>query len=218
MKSSYFWKWFCRHREQIGQLTPDYEVMKPLMSELQYNVRSYHHALRCHVLIRYPTEERCSLVISANGDTDYFDAAEMLVNEAPEIAGWDILHLYPPLYPEFGLETELEEVGLNPSQVYLGCASEEKADKQVILHMYVDYEWKLTKEINRLVEKMVFNCAGEALFGQTIARICVHRLADSPPEILEEILPVETMEGYLETYRPRLEVGEDGTLREGSHW
>lgn len=214
MKSAYFWNWFLRHHAELGQTPPDYHLLKPLMADLQEEVQDYNSGLRCHLLLCYGKCGDHALVITANADPRYFDAAEELVNEAPNLPHWKVMALFPAFHAEFGLEKQFDEFNLSPSDFYIDAFYfETTPDERCVLQLYLNYDEAVTPALEDFVHKVAINCVGEELYGLTVGKLVVQRIRDFKPDE-QHVLSLDMLGEYLEVYRPRLEIGQDGGLQD----
>lgn len=86
-KISEFWTWFKENEKSYTFL---HSVEENLKEELldKFMKQLHRYCDKLYFEIGGYTDEGQELIITAEGDTSYFDEVEDLVNSAPEINGW----------------------------------------------------------------------------------------------------------------------------------
>ncbi len=115
-KEKLFWNWFevNSHKytalAQITDLDKKEELLNTLLEEL------HKYCPKLYFQIGGGPNEDHELIVTAEGDKDYFDAAESLVSSAPDINGWQIFALKPPMGVNF--VTIYEDITLDPAEAW----------------------------------------------------------------------------------------------------
>lgn len=104
-----FWHWFCSARPRLLGLRR--RTDEALLDELQAQLQDYSEGLWFEVG-GHP-DGPMELIISAEGNPDFFDDVERLVACAPEVPGWQFIAFKPA--QGFGFRTEYEGVVIDPA-------------------------------------------------------------------------------------------------------
>ncbi len=107
-----FWNWFSTAHPRLERFTVARDDV--LLDELQAALQSYSPGLWFE-MGGHP-DGPMELVISAEGDPDYFEDVRRLVAAAPETPGWQFVAFKPPQGFEF--RTEYEGVVVDPAECW----------------------------------------------------------------------------------------------------
>jgi hypothetical protein len=106
-----FWQWFVGHEAEFNSLSkPDQSFWDVALDEL----KKVDKRLRFE-LSNADVSPR-EYIVTAEGYVDAFPAAEMLVDHAPEIGGWEFLALKPPM--GFTFTTRYEGIFFDPAAMW----------------------------------------------------------------------------------------------------
>jgi len=105
-----FWTWFSVAVPRLQRFKHGRD--EALLDELQDHLQSYSSGLWFE--IGGHPDGPMELVISAEGDTDYFDDVKALVASAPSIDGWTFVAFKPA--QGFGFTTEYEGITVDPAK------------------------------------------------------------------------------------------------------
>jgi len=90
-----FWDWFKQHNKSYSFLNQvDPEVKENLLNDFSEELHKYCDNL--YFEIGGDPEECQELIITAEGNKEYFNQVEQLVNTAPRIDNWTIKAFIPP--------------------------------------------------------------------------------------------------------------------------
>lgn len=141
------------------------------------------------------------LVVSANGETRYFQKAKELVALAPEIPNWQIYALLPPLPKEISIRFELNVGLLYPNDMWFVMmeAPDEPSflGVHIALKLFDQFTEDNLDELQQIVMQMVANIIGEESWGMDIQHL---QLGPLPPDPMEE--------GFLPLYDLPEEIAE----------
>lgn len=138
-----FWDWFQVNEAKyffLNQINDDDEK-EQLLDELLSHLHEYCDQLFFEIG-GYPDQKQ-DLIITAEGDTDFFSAVEMLVKEAPSLEYWNVL-AFKPAREDYIIEYEGIEV--NPGQMYFIPLSNDKEPKKIGVRVYIDNYSKAQKK------------------------------------------------------------------------
>ena len=154
----HFWEWFSAHHSnylQIGER--DEEEADELLNELLQHLHRYCDQL--YFKIGGLDPETNEFIITAEGNPEFFNMAEDLVQMAPKIKGWKFIALSPP-------DEELEEIiyydglELKPENIwFIPLDNKEEPHKFGIRICLEEYnaaeDEKFFYALNYLLEKML---------------------------------------------------------------
>lgn len=96
LKIKEFWEWFSKNSIKYSFTnTVDEETKEKMLDELQEQLHKYNEHLYFEI---GNTENECTeLIITAEGNTDYFGDVEDLVEGAPDIPNWKVIAFKPAM-------------------------------------------------------------------------------------------------------------------------
>lgn len=133
-KEQDFWNWFKANNSKYYYLNQiqDVEVKERLLDNFLETLHRYCDKLFFEIggIANEPQE----LIISAGGNTDYFQKAEELVSKAPKISEWQIMALKPPQGVNF--ITEYKDIRLDPIRMWFFPLDNESDPRVLGLKVY----------------------------------------------------------------------------------
>lgn len=194
--ASQFWEWFMQHESQFRALPerPTNE-MDWLMADLVTQIKAYHRYLAAYVLCDQSGDGKPQLVISAEGRTQYFEAADQLLSEAPDMPHWEIIRLNPLGAVDLHIRTHLQAIGIDPQELYF-MLPDEPEDQLINLHVCTSLQGPPTRSMQKLIRLHVINLLGERLFGNEIGGVVLHNDADMTEPELDELFPLDMLLEY----------------------
>ena len=111
---THFWQWFAENNVRLLEIyqsvaTEKEEVLDEILAEL------HKYCNEIYFEISDTNNETLDLVITAEGDPEYFQAVEELVEVAPEFPGWRVVAFRQPAEDEF--VTVFEGREFDPEQI-----------------------------------------------------------------------------------------------------
>jgi hypothetical protein len=157
-KEKKFWDWFKKNEAKFFFLNQidDKDEKESILDEFLENLHSYCDNLYFEIGGR-PNEKQ-DLIITAEGDTDFFNKVETLVNQAPELEHWNII-AFKPVMEDF--ITEYNGIKLDPKSMYFIPLGNE-ASQKIGLRIYVDnYNSSNEKDFLYIAYLVLDNILGE---------------------------------------------------------
>ena len=157
-KEKKFWDWFKKNEAKFFFLNQidDKDEKESILDEFLENLHSYCDSLYFEIGGR-PNEKQ-DLIITAEGDTDFFNKVETLVNQAPELEHWNII-AFKPVMEDF--ITEYNGIKLDPKSMYFIPLGNE-ASQKIGLRIYVDnYNSSNEKDFLYIAYLVLDNILGE---------------------------------------------------------
>lgn len=111
-KAFKFWNWFVENNQQFLELEESNQ------EKLLDDIIQQLHQVDPNLYLEIGEEEDglYDLIITAEGDTEYFETVESLVNLAPEIEGWSILAFKPRM--GFDMAIRYKDIELDSSDMW----------------------------------------------------------------------------------------------------
>ncbi|MCF6405122.1 hypothetical protein L3C95_19625 [Chitinophaga filiformis] len=176
-----FWRWFEEKSEDFRFFREmDPEECEELFGELTERLHLYCTSLFFEM--RSDVNNEGELIITAEGDEDFFDDAEFLVSKAPTIDHWTFTALIPAEEDNEGIE--YEDLDLSPSEMWFTAIEDEKhPDKLNLVIHFKDYELiKQSEHLDTAIFLLLQSVLGEKMFAQYINVYAITELPGDPEE------------------------------------
>ncbi|SHN40425.1 hypothetical protein [Chitinophaga sp. CF418] len=176
-----FWRWF----EEKGDDFRFFREMDPEECEEIFGELTERLHLYCTSLfyeMRINTNNEGELIITAEGDEEFFDDAEFLVSKAPAIDRWTFTALIPAEEDNEGIE--YEDLDLSPSEMWFTTIEDEDQPQKVnlVIH-FKDYELvKRSEHLETAIFLLLQSILGEKMFAQYINVYTMTELPGDPVE------------------------------------
>lgn len=160
LKEKKFWEWFKNHQHEFLHLDDlDEQQKEALLNQLLNQLHEYCSGLYYQIGGK-PSKERREFVITAEGNTDYFDDVEKLLSFAPEIDSWQLIAFKQPMGTDF--ITEYEGLILNPKKMWFLPLNNEKKPQMIGVRVCVDnYIPDILDKIKNAVYQVLDGILGE---------------------------------------------------------
>ena len=198
-----FWEWFSTHHAAYLQIDDkEDDEVDYLLNELLQHLHQYCDKL--YFKIGGPDPAIKEFIITAEGNPEFFEKAEDLVQMAPKLKGWKIIALSPP-------DEELEEtinydgIELHTENIwFIPLDSKEEPHKfgiKVCLENYDEAEdEKFFYAVNYLLEKLL----GEKDNALIIQYMEVAKLPEAPED--GELFNLEDLPSYIDFWKTQVEL------------
>lgn len=190
-----FWNWFSANAAAYLFLREVDEAMKTgLLEDLKRHLHQYCERLGFEIGGDLNADQE--LIITAEGNADYFEFAEALIAEAPEIPRWTFHALIPPRGIEF--EINIEDVTLRAGNMWFQPMGHPGFPEVTGIRVcFPDYEAvKDTEWILPAINKMVEYILGEKVYARNMHYIDLGELPEAPAEF--GMIPLSNLEKYIQ--------------------
>jgi hypothetical protein len=189
-----FWKWFEENNTKYLFLNDvEEDVKKQLLEDLLTKLQNFSDKL-FYEIGHHPDNAEQELVITANGDLNYFDKVEELVNAAPEIKDWKIIAFKPAI----GFEFSIDYNGLNfdPAKTWFQPLELEERPLDLGLRVcYPDYNSEKEEDFISGTFLMLDAGLGEKTTALDIKYLEVDKTPVDPEQ--EGMLPLKELGDYI---------------------
>lgn len=186
-KGNAFWKWFEKNRfgfEFLSDVDSSErnKIFKQCSTEMDKFCKGLSPIFRPDISGR----GKFSIVVSANGDPQYFQKAKELAALAPELPNWAVEGLIPPIPKKIQIRFTVSGIVLDPEQI--GVALADIKDYPNYLAVVVglkefDAEQpELMQDVRSTITKLISNICGEEMVAYHIQYLEIRSLTDNPPE------------------------------------
>ncbi|SDF52504.1 hypothetical protein [Chitinophaga filiformis] len=189
-----FWRWFEEKSDDFRffrEMEP--EECEEIFEELTERLHLYCTSLFFEMRIN--TINEGELIITAEGNEEFFDDAEFLVSKAPEIDHWTFTALIPADEEHEGIE--YEDLDLTPSEMWFTAIEDEDMPEKLnlVIH-YRDYEFvKQSEHLDTAMFLLLQSVLGEKAFAQYIN---IYTMTELPGDPEEDGYPaLETLPEYI---------------------
>jgi hypothetical protein len=195
--TSQFWNWFKDNNKAYTFLNSvDEEAKEKLLNDFLEQLHKYCDNIYFEIG-GYPDEDQ-ELIITAEGDKNYFDQVEELVNAAPKIEGWRFIAFKPPMPHNF--KSKWDDLELNTEDMWFLPLSNDKTQELGIRVCFNNQDLIQDNEtLTPLLYKMLDTIVGEKSFALDIHYVDTDLLPDNPEE--EGLYPILELPKYIEWHK-----------------
>ncbi|AXY77640.1 hypothetical protein D3H65_28270 [Paraflavitalea soli] len=195
----HFWIWFKSNSEiyrKIGEMSK--KEARYWLNELYAHLRSCGRNI--HPYILFPKDESTrQLIISANGNLNYFEQVMELVSKAPVVPGWEIIGFYPPCAIDRRIKEGFGHTGIDPHNLWFKLYEEEDGQAHIVVFAEA---FKPDDEVFvKAVEAVLMNVLGEYALRTELVGFEVDELENSIYEEEGECYKLQELPVQLERMR-----------------
>jgi hypothetical protein len=195
--TSQFWKWFNDNNKSFTFLNSvDEGVKEKLLNDFLEQLHNYCDKIYFEIG-GYPDQDQ-ELIITAEGDKNYFDRVEELVAAAPKIDGWTFIAFKPPMPDNF--KSNWDDLELNTEDLWFLPLSNDKTQDLGIRVCFNNQDIiKDNETLTPLLYKMLDTILGEKSFALDIQYVDTDLLPEDPEE--EGLYPIIELPSYIEWHK-----------------
>lgn len=190
-----FWTWFEEHNKPYLFLNQvDDNTKAGLLNELLVQLQAYCAQLSFE--IGGDPNSHQELIITAEGNAQYFDDVNALIEAAPKVEGWEFIAFVPPRGDAF--EFGFEDVVLKADDIWFlplkDLAHPEIVAIKICTPYYdrlKDYEW-----LRPAMYKILENILGEKSFALDLQYVDIGELPPMPSE--EGLMQIAQLPKYID--------------------
>jgi len=192
-KEQQFWDWFKENEAQfffLNQIDSEIEKEK-LLDELLKQLHSFCDQLFFEVG-GFPNEKQ-DLIITADGNTEYFDKVESLVKQAPLLDYWNIIAFKPAIENN---TIEYKGIQLNSKTIFFDPL-ENRTSEKIGLRLYIDnYNPNNKTAFLTATYLLLDNILGEKSNAQDIGYVDIDKLSSTAQR--EELIELNKLPRYIQ--------------------
>jgi hypothetical protein len=194
LNTTLFWEWFIENNIRYLNLDniSEEEEKEKLLDDFLFHLHQYCDKL--FFQIGGDVNGKRELIISAEGDINYFAEVEKLVAEAPKLEYWEIIAFKPARGP--GFVTKYGDIEIATSKVWFLPLKNEN-EKGLGLRLYVkDYDSQKELQYLEAAYQMLDNILGEKICGENIKYVEVEKLI--PGRSKKDLFEFNDLPEYIE--------------------
>ena len=197
MTAEEFWNWFAENREKYEAIhTDDLDSKDYLIENFLETLHEYCEGLFFKIG-GYPGK-KMELIITAEGNPEYFEKVEELVGSAPILEGWIVVAFKPPMEGDFIIEYEGLE--LDSSEMYfLPLQNQENPDLIGIILAIPEYDPDDKERFLGAAYQMLDTIIGEKSTTEDIYYLDIDDIPENPQE--EGYLQLSELRRYIDWHK-----------------
>lgn len=167
MKEQKFWRWFEDYKAEYFKIDSQNEHHKEfLLNELLNELHKYCDKLYFQIG-GDRTKEYKELIITAEGNTKYFDEVERLVSCAPYLQGWKVIAFKQPKGVDF--VTNYEGLILDPKKMWFLPLNNENYPTMIGIRVCIEnYNHKQADHVKDGIYQVIDTMLGEKRFAKDV--------------------------------------------------
>jgi hypothetical protein len=196
---NYFWTWFNdnqKHFLNYLQLSP--KLQKHYTFWLEWHLNYYSKGVNYVMVFSKRKDQKAKLIITANGNHDFFDKVEAVVAAAPRFSNWEIIAFVQPSakIDEMmdGLDKPFifQDISLKASEVKFEPIEYENT-KKIDMIIYLKYQTIQAdyKDLMQVVYIMVESILGEKYLHENINFVQLAQLTDQNTDCILELYDLQ---------------------------
>jgi hypothetical protein len=176
-----FWDWFVKNNAKFFFLNQidDEDEKEKIMDEFLKKIHEYSEKLYFQIG-GHPNEVQ-DLIITAEGNIDYFDKVEELVRSAPQLKDWNIIAFKPPADSNFVVD--LNGAKIDPRKTWFMPLENKKRPELFGVRLFIDdYSDSTKKDFLNVAYLALDSLLGEKANAINIQHLEVTKLIGDPIE------------------------------------
>ncbi|WP_018611571.1 hypothetical protein [Segetibacter koreensis] len=195
-----FWHWFKAYQIDYALiLRSDTDSALEVIENINDELHKYCEELS--VAVMKAPDNIITMVVTANGNKQYFNEAEDLIKYSPELEGWQFEALKRPVEEDFVWELP-NGLMINTEEIWFDPISAEENSSVFGIRLYLkDYELIDTESLQNVTLELVQQMAGEKAFALDIDVIEAAAL----PNNNEPMIPIRKLSNFINWYKDHVQ-------------
>ena len=196
-RSKEFWDWFKKNHERYNSFNKRYtfnrEEAEELLALLTKALQEYSKGLFVEIS---GDDEKKELIITAQGNREFFADAFALVQNAPSIDSWKFIPTKPAIGLDFNFK--MADVSISPDEIlFMPFEADEYPDDVAIRLYHKDYTTEEGATRNAVIVGLYV--ALNMLLGETATTLDLQYIDfDDMPHPKEQTFPFSELKAYIE--------------------
>jgi hypothetical protein len=182
-----FWDWFQKNNARfffLNQIDSEDEKEK-ILDEFLKKLHEYSNNL--YFQIGGHPDDTQDLIITAEGDTKYFNKVEELVNAVPKIKDWNVIAFKPPADSNFVVD--LNGIKIDPKKTWFMPLENKKRPELFGLRLFTDnYSDSKKEDFLNVAYLALDSLLGEKTNALSVHHVEVVKLMQDPDETALRLL------------------------------
>ena len=196
-----FWNSFYKNKDSLESLSTVTQFDKEnILNDLLEALHLY-----CDKLFFEVGEDSCNekseFIVTAEGNVDYFEKANALIEQAPVFSDWEFISLKPPMGIDFNMK--YEEVYIDPSKLWFLPLENDQYPGKIGLKIGGTEIESINDKSNLLesaIYKIVDTVIGERSFALDVSHVIISDFSSDPDK--ESYLKLSNLSDFL-TWKKR---------------
>jgi len=192
IKNHHFWTWFLENHERIATLrTLDAKEQKQTAYWLDWHLHFYSPGLDYLLVFHEKGNQQIELIITANGDPEFFETVETLICDAPQLSGWTYTAFIQPSRDYEEMEQGLDEpyvfqdITLKTSDLSFVPLETNRAKIDMVVYLKNFTVYSKNKNLLQLIFIMLQDLLGEKVRHQDIGFVQLAQLTDDRTDLVK---------------------------------
>ena len=182
-----FWDWFKNNNSQfffLNQINDENEKQR-ILDELDSKLNEYSEGL--YFEIGGHPDDTQDLIITADGNINYFKDVKYLVENAPKISNWNIIAFKPPINEKF--EINYEDIFIDSNNIWFKLDKNEDDSLNITL-FFKNLEKSYESQYGSVSHIILQTILGERFFNEKVDSVFFDELYE---EELKELYQLELL-------------------------
>jgi hypothetical protein len=193
-KEQQFWDWFKQNETKyyfLNQIDDEEEKEKHLDNFFDH---LHEYCENLFFMVGGQPDEKQDLIITAEGNTNFFGQVEALVEQAPLLEHWNVI-AFKPAQADHKFKVKHEGIELDPQTLYFIPLNSKKSD-QIGLRIYLDsYDSTRKQDFLTVAYWVLDNILGEKSSALDIGYVEIEALPPYPER--EELIELTKLPQYI---------------------
>lgn len=188
LKNHYFWTWFLENHEELKSLRTLLPAQRRYIAYwLDWHLHFYSPGLDYLLIFHENGNQQTELIITANGNSRFFDNVETLVRDAPIIPGWKYTAFIQPSGDYEAMEQGLDkpyvfqDITLKASDISFVPLETDRDKIDMIVYLKNFTVYSKNKNLLQLIFIIMQDLLGEKLLYENIGFVELAQLPEEGP-------------------------------------